>query len=76
MYARIRNVKEPRIQSAIGGVQDEHRDFTACTGSLGGDLRIGGVRALPPFVLFFAEDFACPIDPESRLTIRCAQTRQ
>src|SRR6266704_789810 len=31
------------------GLQDEHRDFTACTGSVGGDLRIGGVRPLPPF---------------------------
>jgi hypothetical protein len=33
---------------------------TACTSSVGGDLRIGGVRPLPPFVLFFAEDFAGP----------------
>src|SRR6266851_5890031 len=60
MYARIRNVKEPRIQRAIGALQDEQRDFTACTRSVGGDLRIGGVRTLLPFVLFFAEDFAGP----------------
>src|ERR1700730_3909637 len=41
-------------------LQEEHRDFTACAGSVGGEIRPGGVCALPPFVLFLAEDFARP----------------
>jgi hypothetical protein len=38
MYARIGNVKEPRIQRAIGELQDKHWNFTVCTGSLFGDF--------------------------------------
>jgi hypothetical protein len=74
MYARIEGVNDRRLQSierpaaswskALEGFQDEHGNLTARTAhtsSVGREHRIGSVRrSLPPFVLFFAEDFARP----------------
>src|SRR5260370_4971526 len=43
---------------SLDGLDNEQRNFAACTGPVARECRIGGVGPLPPLVLFFAEDFA------------------
>src|SRR6266404_2703875 len=44
--------------SCDDGLNNEHWDFTACTGPVAREFRIGGVGPRPPLVLLLAEDFA------------------